>query len=130
MDATQLDTFGRAVQRLSEIRDERERELRRLMTEPSLYNVAEALQDEWEATLLHLCNFDHAVMANGKAVDAAELLGELQRQGREQFRRMTGKEYTPKGARVPRADRSARGGVTGVRDAYEALHEEDWPCSP
>ena len=89
------DSFDVMVQRMNEIRNREDAELRRLTTDPSVYNIAQMLTDRLCDCLTQLCNYDHAVNGNGGKTPILDVITELERSVRDEFRRVTGRDYVP-----------------------------------
>lgn len=83
----QLMDSGRRIQR------RKEEELLRLLEEPSLFEVAQALTDELLRELLYLCNFRYIIGMNGQTYEPNVISAVIERHVREKFKELTGKEY-------------------------------------
>lgn len=89
------NTIDNLAQRIHEIRDREEAELRRLLSDPSNFNIAQMIADRFHHSLLYLCNFESAVNHNGGTTPIQEIIERLQQDIRDEFRSITGKSYSP-----------------------------------
>jgi hypothetical protein len=89
------ESIDRMIQRMDDIRDREEAELRRLTADPSVFCIAQLLTDRLEKCLTYLCNYESMLNHNGGRTPILDVIAELEREVRDEFRRITGKEYVP-----------------------------------
>jgi hypothetical protein len=103
-----------ALDRLIEVRRRQNAalgdELRKLLEQPELYDVATHLADALLGAVDHLCNFEYAVTHGGEKVDTVDVMTTLKDHVGEEFKRLTGRDYVPRICR--RIDHHEKGNQT------------------
>ena len=90
------------------IRKREEAELRKLSSNPELYDALQVFADRVYGVLSYLCNFKSVVGNDGKRYPVQDVISRLQDDTAETFESLTGREYLPETVRTHRRQRSTK----------------------
>jgi len=88
------------LKRFDAIRRREETELRILCDHPDNFAICQCLTDRvYGAVAAYLCHFDHLTTGRQTDIDPCDAIQEIQDLIRDEFKKLTGREYLPEAAR-------------------------------
>jgi hypothetical protein len=104
------DLFSNAVLRMDDIALRQEKELQKLLTQPTHHDVAQALMDSFLGNLLVLFNYEKATWGNGQGdTDIAKVYENIMVGLEKDYKKLTGRDYAPPIVRQARLSKENKG---------------------